>query len=219
MISGGIDSPLAAYYTMKRGGKISLVHFHSMPYTNSASIDKVKEIISVLQQYQPRIILYSVPLAEIQKIIRTDTDEKYRILLYRRFMIRIAETLSKLEKAKAMVTGEVLGQVASQTLENMHVVEIVSSLPVLRPLIGFDKREIVDQTKQMGTFEISIQPDQDCCSLFVPKHPATKARLIDIEKNESNLDVGKLVKDAVNLTEKFILSPDESKPRLEPKPA
>ena len=149
MISGGIDSPLAAYYTMKRGGKITLVHFHSVPYTNSASIEKVKEIISVLQQYQPRIVMYSVPLAEIQKQVRTDTDEKYRVLLYRRFMIRIADTLSKLEKAKAIATGEVLGQVASQTLENMRVVETVSSLPILRPLVGFDKREIVDQTKRL----------------------------------------------------------------------
>ena len=205
MISGGIDSPLAAYYTMKRGGKISLVHFHSVPYTNSASIDKGKEIVGVLQQYQPRIVLHSVPLADIQKQVRTDTDEKYRVLMYRGFMIRITEMLSNLEKAKAIVTGEVLGQVASQTLENMQAVEDVSSVPILRPLVGFDKREIVDQTKQLGTFDISIQPDQDCCSLFVPKHPATKARLKDVEHNESRLDVDTLVKEAVNQTEKFVM--------------
>jgi len=197
MLSGGIDSPLAAFYAMKRGARISLVHFHSIPYTNSASVDKVREITEVLGKYQKGIQLYTVPLGPIQKRIRTETDEKFRVLLYRRFMIRIAEALAKKEKAKAVYTGEVLGQVASQTLENMAVVEAAASLPMLRPLIGLDKREIVDRTKRIGTFEISIQPDQDCCSLFVPKHPATKARLKDGEREEAVLDVDSLVQEAI----------------------
>lgn len=197
MLSGGIDSPLAAFYAMKRGARISLVHFHSIPYTNSASVDKVREITEVLGKYQNGIQLYTVPLGPIQKRIRTETDEKFRVLLYRRFMIRIAEALAKKEKAKAVYTGEVLGQVASQTLENMAVVEAAASLPMLRPLIGLDKREIVDKAKHIGTFEISIQPDQDCCSLFVPKHPATKARINDVEKEEAKLDVDSLVQEAI----------------------
>ncbi len=187
----------AAFYAMKRGARISLVHFHSIPYTNSASVDKVREITEVLGKYQKGIQLYTVPLGPIQKRIRTETDEKFRVLLYRRFMIRITEALAKKEKAKAVYTGEVLGQVASQTLENMAVVEAAASLPMLRPLIGLDKREIVDRTKRIGTFDISIQPDQDCCSLFVPKHPATKARLKDVEREEAVLDVDSLVQEAI----------------------
>lgn len=201
LISGGIDSPLAAYYVMKRGAQVTYVHFHSMPYTNSASIDKVREIMEVLRKYQPRIRLFIVPLSPIQKRIRTETDERFRILLYRRFMIRITEQLARREKAKAIVTGESLGQVASQTLENMAVVEAVASLPVLRPLVGMDKSEIIDRTREIGTFDISIQPDQDCCSLFVPKHPATKARLEDVEREERVLDVEGLVNEAVNSIE------------------
>ena len=197
LLSGGIDSPVAAYYAMKRGAAVSFVHFHSVPYTNEASIEKVREMIEKLQVFQQKITLFLVELASIQKEVMVLTAEKYRIILYRRFMVRIAEALAKKQRTGALLTGDSLGQVASQTLENMSVIEEAISMPLLRPLIGFDKLEIINKARAIDTYDISILPDQDCCALFVPKHPATKARLKDIFIEEEKLNVDDLVQEAV----------------------
>ena len=197
LLSGGIDSPVAAYYAMKRGAAVSFVHFHSVPYTNEASIEKVREMIEKLQVFQQKITLFLVELASIQKEVMVLTAEKYRIILYRRFMVRIAEALAKKQRTGALLTGDSLGQVASQTLENMSVIEEAISMPLLRPLIGFDKLEIINKARAIDTYDISILPDQDCCALFVPKHPATKARLKDILSEEEKLNVDELVQRAI----------------------
>ena len=197
LLSGGIDSPVAAYYAMKRGAAVSFVHFHSVPYTNEASIEKVREMIEKLQVFQQKITLFLVELASIQKEVMVLTAEKYRIILYRRFMVRIAEALAKKQRTGALLTGDSLGQVASQTLENMSVIEEAISMPLLRPLIGFDKLEIINKARAIDTYDISILPDQDCCALFVPKHPATKARLKDIFIEEEKLNVDELVQRAI----------------------
>ena len=197
MLSGGIDSPVAAYLAMKRGATVVFVHFHSVPYTTPASIEKVREMITTLNHFQFRSKLYLVELAPIQKRIMTDTTPRYRVLLYRRFMFRIAEQIAEKENAHALLTGESLGQVASQTLENMEAVGRVTDMSILRPLIGFDKQEIIDRAQDIGTYDISIQPDQDCCSLFVPKRPSTKARSEQLIKQENVLNVKQLVEAGV----------------------
>ena len=198
LLSGGIDSPVASILAMKRGAAVTFVHFHSVPLTTEESIEKVKQITTVLSHYQSRIHLYLIALTPIQKEILVKTKEKYRIILYRRFMFRIAEIIARKEKARALVTGESLGQVASQTLENIAVIETVSSMPILRPLIGLDKQEIMDLAKEYGTYDISILPDQDCCSLFLPKNPATKAKKQYIEAEEENLAMDNLVQEAID---------------------
>lgn len=200
LISGGIDSPVAAYYLLKRGAQVTFLHFHSVPYTNRASIEKVREVVRVLNKFQMKGKLILAELAPIQREIMTATDQKFRVILYRRFMFRIAEAIAKKVRATAIITGESLGQVASQTLENMGVIEEVTKLPVLRPLVGMDKQEIINRAITIGTYDISIQPDQDCCSLFVPKHPATKASLEAVLLNEKNLDVEELVKNSLETT-------------------
>jgi thiamine biosynthesis protein ThiI len=193
LISGGIDSPVAAYQMMKRGLKVVFVHFHSFPITGRASIDKVKDIIKVLAEYQGPSDLYIVPLADIQKRIWTRTPAELRMVLYRRMMLRLGERVAKRVRAKALITGESLGQVASQTLENLGVIEKVASLLVFRPLIGEDKEEIVRKARELGTYEISILPHEDCCTLFVPKHPETRADQRFVERVEDALDIETLV--------------------------
>lgn len=197
LLSGGIDSPVAAFYLMKRGVKIIFVHFHAFPYTSRASIEKAENLVKTLNKYQFNSRLYLIPFAEIQKEILLKTPAKLRVVLYRRFMLRIAQEIAKREKALAIVTGESVGQVASQTLENIRVIEEVTDLPVLRPLIGQDKQEIINQAKAINTFDISILPHQDCCSRFLPLHPATKVKIEEIRKAESKLDCQKLVQKAV----------------------
>lgn len=201
MISGGIDSPVACLYAMKRGARVVFVHFHSVPYTNRASIEKVKELVRLLRKFQITARLYLVRLAPIQKEVMVSTPTRFRVLLYRRFMFRIAESLARKEKAHALVTGESLGQVASQTLENMEVIEQVTALPVLRPLVGFDKQDIVRAAEAIGSYAISIQPDQDCCSVFVPRHPATRSSPEEVAAAERVLDVRRLVDEAVQSCE------------------
>ena len=200
LISGGIDSPVAAYYLLKRGAQVTFLHFHSVPYTNRASIEKVREVVRVLNKFQMKGKLILAELAPIQREIMTATDQKFRVILYRRFMFRIAEAIAKKVRATAIITGESLGQVASQTLENMGVIEEVTKLPVLRPLVGMDKQEIINRAITIGTYDISIQPEQDCCSLFVPKHPATKASLEAVLLNEKNLNIKELVKNSLETT-------------------
>lgn len=197
LLSGGIDSPIAAYRMLKRGCRAAFIHFHSFPLVDRSSCDKAVELVELLDRYQGGSRLYLVPFAEVQKRILLSVPPPYRVVLYRRFMLRIAERLAQREGAGALVTGESLGQVASQTLANIAAIGAVASLPVLRPLIGMDKVEIVQQAMQVGTFPISILPDQDCCTLFVPKHPATRCSAAQAAAMEEALDVEGLVRGAV----------------------
>jgi thiamine biosynthesis protein ThiI len=201
LLSGGIDSPVAAYRMMKRGCKVVFVHFHGRPYLSRASEEKVRDLASLLTSYQLFSRLYLVPFGEIQRQIVLKAPAPIRIVLYRRMMMRIAEAFAEREKAWALVTGDSLGQVASQTPENIGVVTEVTSLPILRPLIGMDKIEITDDAKTIGTFETSIEPDEDCCTLFVPPHPNTKCRLEEVQQCESMLDIPGMLKQAVEQVE------------------
>lgn len=200
LISGGIDSPVASFYAMKRGLELVFVHFHALPYVDKASVDKVKEIVKVLSAYQPAIKLYLVPFGDIQKEILLKTNAKLRVVLYRRFMVRIAEKFAKKEKAKALITGENIGQVASQTLENITAIEDAAILPIFRPLGFFDKQEIVNVAKELKTYDLSILPEQDCCSRFLPQYPETKADISEVKQEETALEVDKLIKQAINKT-------------------
>ena len=209
LISGGFDSPVAAYRMMQRGCRIVFVHFHSAPYQDKTSQEKVRELIKILTRHQFLSRLYLVPFGEIQRQIVAAVARPLRVVLYRRMMLRIAEAIARREKAKALVTGESLGQVASQTLDNMAVIQQAARLPILRPLVGMDKQEIIDQSRRIGTFEISSVPDQDCCQLFVPKHPATKARFSDVESDEEKFDVKDLTRSGLeNACEEEFIFPN-----------
>jgi thiamine biosynthesis protein ThiI len=197
LISGGIDSPVAAYRMMQRGCRLIFVHFHSVPYLDKTSQEKVRQLVTRLTRHQFTSRLYLIPFGEIQRQIVAAISRPLRVVLYRRMMIRISEGVARKEKAKALVTGESLGQVASQTLENLSVIQAVATTPILRPLVGMDKQEIIDQARRIGTFDISSIPDQDCCQLFVPKHPATKATLSETEESESRLDVKELLRSGI----------------------
>lgn len=194
LISGGIDSPVAAYRIMQRGCRLIFVHFHSAPYQDKTSQEKVRLLVKRLTRHQFLSRLYLVPFGEIQRQIVAGVARPLRVVLYRRMMLRIGEAIARKEKAKALVTGESLGQVASQTLDNMAVIQQAARLPILRPLVGMDKQEIIDQARRIGTFEISSIPDQDCCQLFVPAHPATKARFADVEQDETKFALAELVR-------------------------
>ena len=197
LLSGGIDSPVAAYRLMKRGCRVIPVHFHSYPILSRASQEKVRELAALLTRYQQYTRLYMVAFGEIQQKVMLAVQPPLRVVIYRRLMLRIAEAIAQNTHAGAMVTGEVIGQVASQTLENMATIASVASLPVFRPLIGMDKDEIIAEAQRLGTFSISIIEDQDCCQLFTPKHPATKARREDIDAAERSLPIDDLVRQAV----------------------
>lgn len=201
LISGGIDSPVATYRMMRRGCLVTFVHFHGAPFLDRRTQDKTREIVTLLTRFQYASRLYMVAFGEIQQEVVVNVPAQYRVLLYRRLMARIAEHLAGLEGARALVTGESLGQVASQTLENLTVIEEAVKLPVLRPLIGMDKEEISEDAREIGTYEISIQPDQDCCTLFVPRHPATRATMEEIGRAELGLDIDHLVKLGVERAE------------------
>jgi len=194
LISGGFDSPVAAYRMMQRGCRLIFVHFHGAPYQDKTSQEKVRDLVRTLTRHQFQSRLYLVPFGEIQRQIVAAIARPLRVVLYRRMMLRIAEVIARNEKAKALVTGESLGQVASQTLDNMAVIQQAALLPILRPLVGMDKQEIIDQARRIGTFETSSIPDQDCCQLFVPKHPATKAQFREVEDAETSFDVKELVR-------------------------
>jgi thiamine biosynthesis protein ThiI len=211
LISGGIDSPVAAYRMMQRGCRIIFVHFHSAPYLDKTSQEKVRQLVTRLTRHQYESRLFLVPFGEIQRQIVAAVSRPLRVVLYRRMMLRIAEAVAKKDRAKALVTGESLGQVASQTLENMSTVQEAATLPILRPLVGMDKQEIIDQARRIGTFDISSIPDQDCCQLFVPKHPATKARIEEVREAESNYDPREMVRFALeNAVEENFSFPQSS---------
>ena len=193
LLSGGIDSPVAAYRMMKRGCQVNFIHFHSYPFLDRASQRKAQALARLLTRYQYRSKLCMVPFGEVQQRIVSAVPAAYRVVLYRRYMLRVADALAQQFGAHALVTGESLGQVASQTLSNLRVIEAASSLPVLRPLIGMDKAEIMAQAEAIGTYGTSILPDQDCCTLFVPRRPATRTSLSDIETAEQALDTPALL--------------------------
>jgi thiamine biosynthesis protein ThiI len=209
LISGGIDSPVAAYRMMQRGCRLIFVHFHSAPYLDKTSQEKARQLVAHLTRHQFQSRLYMVPFGEIQRQIVAAVNRPLRVILYRRMMLWIAEALARKEKAKVLVTGESLGQVASQTLENMAVIQQAATLPILRPLVGMDKQEIIDHARRIGSFEISSIPDQDCCQLFVPKHPATKSTHWEVEEDESRLDIAALVKSGIDgaAAEEFTFPP------------
>jgi thiamine biosynthesis protein ThiI len=193
LLSGGIDSPVAAWRMMKRGCRVVLVHFHSVPYLPATSQAKARALAARLTEWQYASRLYLVPFGEIQREVVLTVPPALRVVVYRRLMLRIGETLARRAGALALVTGESLGQVASQTLENIACIDAAATLPVLRPLIGMDKLEITAQAQRLGTFEISIEPDADCCTLFTPKHPATRAAPEEVAAVESRLAVARLV--------------------------
>ena len=200
LLSGGIDSPVAAYRMMRRGCRVQLIHFHSYPILSRASQEKVREIAALLTRHQLRARLMLVPFGDLQQQVVLGVPPELRVVIYRRLMLRIAERLAHKGKAQALVTGEVVGQVASQTLENMTVIAAATRLEILRPLVGMDKDEITDEAKRIGTYPISIIPDQDCCTLFTPKHPATRARLTAVEQAEQALPIEEMVAAAIAAT-------------------
>jgi thiamine biosynthesis protein ThiI len=197
LLSGGIDSPVAAYRMMRRGCRVLLIHFHSYPILSRASQEKVREIAALLATHQLRARVIMVPFGTLQQQVVLAVPAEMRVVIYRRLMLRIAEKLARRGHARALVTGEVIGQVASQTLENMTAIARATSLEILRPLVGMDKDEITDEARRIGTYPISIIPDQDCCTLFTPKHPATRARLSDVERAEQALPVDEMVAAAI----------------------
>lgn len=197
LLSGGIDSPVAIYMMAKRGMLLKALHFHSFPYTGNKAKEKVVELAGIVNKYALHLRLYVVSVTEIQEAIHKLCPEEMMITILRRFMIRIANIVAERLECKALVTGESLGQVASQTIESITVTNDCAEIPVLRPLIAFDKDEIVDVAKRIGTFETSIQPFEDCCTVFLPKNPVTRPKLYAVEKAEKALDIDGLVERAL----------------------
>ena len=196
LLSGGIDSPVAGHMIAKRGVEINAVNFFSFPYTSERAKEKVIELASIIARYTSKINLYIVPFTDIQLEIREHCPEEHMTLLMRRFMMRIAERIARQTKSLALITGESVGQVASQTLSALDVTNAVIDMPVLQPLIGMDKIEVIDRAREIGTFDTSILPYEDCCTVFTPKHPKTKPRLDYVLGAEEKLDGGALLESA-----------------------
>jgi thiamine biosynthesis protein ThiI len=197
LLSGGIDSPVAAWRLIRRGCRAYFVHFHSYPILSRTSQDKARELVKLLTRHQLRSRLFVVPFGGVQQQVVLAVPPPLRVVIYRRLMVRIAERLGRNVGAHALVTGDVVGQVASQTIDNLTVVDGAASVPVLRPLIGYDKDEITNEARRLGTYEISIVQDDDCCTLFTPRFPATRASGAAAERAESALDVDALVNRAI----------------------
>ena len=207
LMSGGIDSPVAAFMMAKRGMSIEAVHYHSYPYTSQRAQRKVEELVKVLAGYMGTVKMHVINLLPIQEEIVKNCPEDETTLLVRRFMMRIAEQIAVKNGDMMLITGEDLGQVASQTAEALVVTDSVVKMPVMRPLIAMDKVDIMDKAREIGTYDISIQPYEDCCTVFLPKHPVTKPKLERIEKSDSALDVETLVKNAVESEEVIEIRP------------
>ena len=201
LLSGGIDSPVAAFRMLRRGCSMEFIHFHGAPYQSRASQQKARELVESLCRWQPDTRLHCVAFGDLQRSIVTHAQRRYRVILYRRLMVRVACALAERIGATALVTGESLGQVASQTLTNLATIEAASPLPILRPLIGMDKQEIINHAEKLGTLAISNQPDDDCCQLFVPRHPSTAMRVDEAERAEADFDIDALVATALSRTE------------------
>ncbi len=208
LLSGGIDSPVASFRTIKRGVKNIFVHFHAYPTTSKESIDKAKSITSKLSSYQGETTLYLIPFDELQKEIVLGAKESLRVLLYRRIMVSIACEIAKKEGAGALVTGESLGQVASQTMENIRVTDDAADIPIFRPLLGYDKEEIIEEAKNLGTYDISILPEDDCCVRFLPHNPETKGE-IHVTKTEEEriLNKDSVIREVIENSEREIIRP------------
>jgi thiamine biosynthesis protein ThiI len=198
LISGGFDSPVATFRMLKRGCSVTLVHFHAYPFVRSTSIEKVVELAQSLGRSQPEMRLVTVPIGDLQRQMAISCESEMLVVLYRRLMLRIAEAIATEYGAGALVTGESLGQVASQTLQNIRAIESAVQLTILRPLIGMDKIEILEEAARIGTEEISRTPDDDCCTVFVPRHPATHATIEQAERAEASLDIEALVHQALS---------------------
>ena len=203
LLSGGIDSPVSTYMIAKRGVRLIPVHFFSFPYTSQQAKDKVVELAQLLTEYCGKMTIEVVPFTHIQEEIRDKCPEEYFTLIMRRFMMRIAQRIAEANGAKAIVTGENLGQVASQTMEAMASTQAVTDLPVLQPLIGMDKEEIVCLARKIGTFETSILPYEDCCTVFTPRHPRTRPKISEVAEAESVLDIEGLVEEALKGIERI----------------
>ena len=205
LLSGGIDSPVAGHMMARRGLELGAVHFYSYPYTSEEARDKVIELARILSGWTGKLTVSVVPFTHIQQEIRQKCSEDYFTLVMRRFMMRLAERVARHQGCKALITGESLGQVASQTIESLNATGSVWHMPVFRPLIGMDKEEIVVRARQIGTFETSILPYEDCCTVFTPRHPQTKPRLENVEQQEENLDIEGLVDEAFAGIERITL--------------
>ncbi len=214
MLSGGIDSPVAAYLMMKRGVAIECIHFASPPYTQQGVIYKLEDLLKVLNRYQPRIRLHIVPFTKIQEAIYDNAPESYCITIMRRMMFRLADALAKRRNCPVISSGESIGQVASQTLQSMHVINEVTNTPVIRPLATTDKVEIIKLSKKIGTYEISIRPYEDCCTIFTPKAPKTMPHLDEAEEFEKKFDYESLIKEALANIEVKIIAPEEKEEDL-----
>ncbi|UPM55087.1 tRNA uracil 4-sulfurtransferase ThiI [Gottfriedia acidiceleris] len=204
LLSGGIDSPVAAYMLLKRGVSIEAIHFESPPFTSDRAKQKVMDLASKLTRYCRRVTLHVIPFTEIQKAIHKEMPASYTMTIMRRVMLRIAEQVSVERKALALATGESLGQVASQTLESMHTINEVTNYPVLRPLLAMDKLEIMDIAKKIDTYDISIRPYEDCCTIFTPANPTTKPKRDKVARYESRFDFTELINEAVVNRESII---------------
>lgn len=197
LLSGGIDSPVAGFLMAKRGVEIDAIHFHSYPFTSERAEEKVMDLARIVSMYTGPMKVYSINLLNIQKEININCPEDEMTIISRRFMMRIAEKVAINRDYQALITGENLGQVASQTIYSMDVINRSVQLPILRPLVGMDKVDIIQWSKEIETYETSIQPFEDCCSIFLPKHPVTRPKIVDIEQSESKLDVDYLVENAL----------------------
>ena len=211
MLSGGIDSPVASYLTMKRGVAIECIHYASPPYTSNAALEKVLDLARSVSRYQGHIRVHIVPFTDMQLAIYQNCDESYAITIMRRMMYRIAEQICEKQRCLAIVNGESIGQVASQTLESMQVINQVTQMPVIRPVVAMDKLEIIAIANKIHTYDISIQPFEDCCTIFTPKNPVTKPTLRKAEKMEASFDYGSLLKEAVEKTEFIDIYPESKK--------
>ena len=205
LISSGIDSPVASFEMIKRGVNVSFLHFHSYPSTSKQSIDNVKQLVEILTKYQLESVLYCIPLLDIQEKIMSIIPDKFWVIFFRRAMLKIANIFALQNKQLAIITGDSIGQVASQTISNIRAVSEISDLPVLRPLAGMNKDEIIAKAKNIDTYNISIKPDQDCCSYFVPVHPETKAKLHEVLRLDTKLNLDSDYQDALSKVEKFII--------------
>ena len=201
MLSGGIDSPVAAYLLMKRGIKIECIHFASPPYTNAGVIEKLKDLLGKLNKYQPEIRLNIIPFTKLQEEIYAQSDESYAITLMRRMMFRLADKLAKRRHCLAISSGESVGQVASQTLDSMNVINAVTNMPVLRPVVTYDKTDIIELARKIDTFDISIRPFEDCCTIFAPKNPKTRPSMDEVLKFEEKWDYNKMIDEALDNVE------------------
>lgn len=207
LLSGGIDSPVAAYYVMKRGVEVEAIHFSSPPYTSTSAQEKVLELARLVSQYQGRMKVHVVPFTDLQLAIYKECNESYAITIMRRMMVRIAEKIAKKNRCLALATGESLGQVASQTLESMGVINEVIKMPILRPVVTFDKLDIIDVAKKIGTYETSILPFEDCCTIFTPKNPVTKPLSHRAEEYEAKFDFESLIDECVANTNCIVVKP------------